>query len=322
MLIRVVLSSIRHRAKLYIPMLLAVALSLSLIGASEMVEKSFDSIVDREMKKYGANVILKPEKGVAEVFEDEWVAVYVKTVRMGEAEVSVAVTDIERILEMNPAWVVRGDGEILVGRELAEKLGIKSGDVVEAGEVKGRVAILDSGTEFDSFVVVNGTAEMSTMILIRTDNPEKYRYNAIILDEMVRTKFSFLKGIKKLLLYIAAVSAISSLITITNLSRIDAGKRRKEFGVMRAVGADTKIIGKFILTEFGFLALLAASLGILLSLILSWVILISAAGTLPEFSIRASINLFLLSVIAFCIVFLIYLAESVRKEVVNELRGE
>lgn len=280
---------------------MAVALSLSLIGASGIVEKSFDRIVEREMAKYGANVILKPEDGAVDVDAgDEAVSVYVRTLRMGEFVVSLAVTDVEKLLKINPAWVIRGDGEILVGKDLANKLGIESGDVMEIGGFRGKASILDSGTEFDSFMIVNGTAEKSTMVLVRTDNPEKYRGSgAVILEEMVKTKFSFLKGIERLLFYIAAVSAVSTLITIVNLSRIDAGKRRKEFGVMRAVGADTKTISKFIFAEFGILTLLSAALGVLLSFAPSWAILAGTAGTLPEFSFRSAVNLILLSATAF-----------------------
>ncbi len=326
MLIRVVLSSIRYRVKLHIPMILAVALSLSLIGASGIIQKSFDTVVEKEMGKYGANVILKPENGVVEKAAypgDEWVAVYVKTVRIDGYEVSLAVTDVEKLMRMNPAWVLKGEGDVIVGRELAERLRIESGDAVEVNAIKGRAAILDSGTEFDSFVILSGMAEKVTMVLIRTDNPDRYRNgDAIILEEMVRTKFSFLKGIEKLLLYIAGVSVVSSLITIVNLSRADAGKRRKEFGVMRAVGADAKMIGKLILTEFGILAIISALLGAIFSVILSWVILVKTAGTLPDLSFESLATLIALSAGAFYAVSLMYLAESSRKEVVNELGGE
>ncbi len=326
MLMKTVLSSIRHRAKLHIPMILAVALSLSLIGASGILQNSFDTVVEKEMRKYGANVILKPENGEVEnaVYPgDEWVAIYVKTARMGGSEISLAVTDVERLMQMNPAWVLRGEGDVIVGREVAERLGIESGDAIEVNAIKGRAAILDSGTEFDSFVILSGTAEKATMVLIRTDSPDRYRSgDAIILEEMVRTKFSFLRGIEKLLLYIAGVSVVSSLITIVNLSRADAGKRRREFGIMRAVGADTKMIGKLILTEFGILAMISALLGAIFSVILSWVILAKTVGTLPDLSSESLAALISLSAGAFYAVSLMYLVESSRKEVVNELGGE
>ena len=326
MLMKTVLSSIRYRAKLHIPMILAVALSLSLIGASGILQSSFDTVVEKEMRKYGANVILKPENGEVEnaVYPgDEWIAVYVKTVRMDGSEISLAVTDVERLMQINPAWVLRGEGEVIVGRELAERLGIESGDAIEVNGVKGRAAILDSGTEFDSFVILNGTAEKATMVLVRTDNPEMYRSgNAIILEEMVRTKFSFLRGIEKLLLYIAGVSVVSSLITIVNLSRADAGKRRKEFGIMRAVGADAKMIGKLILTELGIIAMISALMGAIFSVILSWIILVKTADTLPDLSFESIATLIALSAGAFYAVSLMYLVESKRKDVVNELGGE
>ena len=326
MLMKVVFSSIRYRIRLYTPMILAVSLSLSLIGASGILQNSFDTVVEKEMRKYGANVILKPENGEVEnaVYPgDEWVAVYVKTARIDGSEVSLAVTDVERLMRMNPAWVLKGEGDVIVGRELAERLGIESGDSVEVNGVKGRAAILDSGTEFDSFAILNGTAEKATMVLVRTDNSDRYRSgDAIILEEMVRTKFSFLRGIEKLLLYIAGVSVVSSLITIVNLFRADAGKRRREFGIMRAVGADTKMIGKLILTEFGIIAMISALMGAIFSVILSWIILVKTADTLPDLSSESIATLIALSAGAFYAVSLMYLVESKRKDVVNELGGE
>ncbi len=320
MLLKIVASSIRFRLNLYIPMLVAITVSLSLIGAAEIVGSSFTEIVNREMSKYGANVILIPEEGV-EV--EEGVAVYVKSVKLVNTDVSLAITHVQELLKMNPAWIVRGNGSILVGSSVAEQLGINEGDFIEISGFRGRVAILDTGTEFDSFVIVNGSVEEPSMVLIRTENPERYRgMNAIILEEMIRTKYSFLEGIKKLMLYISLISAASSLAAVINLARIDAGSRRREFGVFKALGAQIRTIVKVIFAEFAALSLASGIIGFTSSLVLSWAILTFTAGVSPAPSLKALLYVFATSLAAFSIASFIYVVESKKQDVIDEIRGE
>lgn len=321
MLWKIISSSIRFRLNLYVPMLVAVVISLSLIGAAEIVGNSFREIVNREMKKYGANVILTPEKDI-EV--NQGVAVSVKDAEFRNAEVSLASTNIKELLKLNPAWLVKGNGNILVGRTVAEQFNIAEGSLVEIEDIKGHAAILDSGTEFDSFIIVNGKVQKPSMILIRTDEPEKYRgrKDAIIREEIVKTKYKFLESIKRLMLYVAIISAVSSMAAVVNLARIDAGDRRKEFGVFKALGAFSNTIAKIVLSELTVLSSISGALGLLASLALSWLILSLTADTSPVMNFKSVLYVFATSFVAFGLTFLIYIFESRTRDVVREIRGE
>ena len=320
MLLRIVISSIRFRLNLYIPMLLAIVISLSLIGAAEIIESSFKGIVEREMGKYGANVILIPEE---KVDVSEGVGLFVKTTKIRETEVNLSVTDIAELLKINPSWVVRGSGNILVGRNVAQQLNIAVGSHLEIEGISGNAAILDSGTEFDSFIFVDGSFEKPSMILIRTDEPERYRTrNAIILEEMIRTKYTFLNSIKRFMFYVAFISALCSMAAIVNLARIDAGNRRREFGVLKSLGALQHTIAKVILAEFALVSSISGIWGVIASLALSWVILSFTAHAPVLLSVKTVLYVFTTSTAAFGLASLIYVFESKKHDVIEEIKDE
>jgi len=317
---KIVASSFWFRRTLYLPMLLAVMVSLALIGAADIVGSSFNHIVNREMEKYGTNVILTPE---GEEKISEGIAVFIKTVPFRDTGVSLATANVAALLEMNPAWVVRGNGDILVGKSVAERFGLTDGSFVEIEKAKGRAAILDSGTDFDSFIVVNGKVEKPSLVLIRTDEPEQYRgKKAVILQEMVRTRYSFLESIRKLMLYVSVLSAIASMAAVLNLARMDAGARRKEFGILTVLGAFQRTIAKIIAAEFLVLACIAGLFGVLASLALSWTVLTFTAGVSPAMHPKTILYILAASLAAFSFTSLLYVFEASRHEVIENIRGE
>lgn len=320
MLLKFVSSSMRHRLGLYVPMLITIVISLALLGSAEIVGGSFKQVVNREMGKYGANVILIPD-GNTQV--NEGVPVQVKNAKVGEAEVSLATANVAELLKMNPAWIVRGEGNVLVGKSVAEQIGLAKESVVEIEGIKGRVALLESGTEFDSYIMVNGEVESPSMILLKTDTPEQYKgKNAIVLEEMVKSKYGFLESIKKLMLYVAIISALTSMAVVVNLARIDAGERKREFGILSALGALPRTIAKFVLTEFLVLSSASGLFGLVLSWSLSWAVLAFTVSASPTLSLNILWYVLATSFIAFSLASLIYLVEFRRHNVVQELRGE
>lgn len=320
MLIKIVTSSIRFRLDLYLPMLIAIVVSLSLVGSAEIVGNTFGKIVGREMAKYGANVILVPEED-SEV--SEGVALFLTTVKVGKSEVKWVSTDIPELLEMNPAWMVKGSGNILVGKSVAANLDIRQESFLEVGETSGQVAILDSGTEFDSFIVVQGTFEKPSMVLIRTDDVEKYRaQNAVVLEEMLTTKYAFLGSMKKLILYVSLISGLASMAAVVNLARMDSRARRKEFGILRALGALQRTLVKIILTEFAVLFSLAGALAIGVSFLIAWFILTFVVGASPELNLATALYIFAISFVAFGLSSLVYILEFKRRDVVEDIKGD
>jgi len=324
MLLKVVISSIRYRAKLLIPMIMAVSISLSMLGSSVILEKSFEDVVEENLKIYGANVIVtdvsdfKPKNP-----SDEFIAISLKSARIGNYEVILAITNVDKLLSINPAWFVRGNGEIIVGRELADALMLSQEDIIEVDRYKGRVAILDSGTEFDGYIIVNGSAKNPSLILVKAENPEEYKdESVIILKEFVRTKYSFLEGMSRILFIASLISAIASFVAIVNLARIDAGKRVNEFGILKALGATNRLITKILLVEFLVISAISSITGSMISVIVSWVVMNKIAKISPTLNFDALGLILIVTILSFSVLCLLYLNESKRRGVIEILRGE
>ncbi|NOZ58873.1 MAG: ABC transporter permease [Euryarchaeota archaeon] len=318
MLRRLVATSLRHRARLYLPMVLAVALSLALAGTALTVGESFAYIVEEKMEMYGANVILTEVDEVPA----GGVAVELRSAELEGSEVVVAVADVEALLAMNPAWLVRGTGDVLAGAEVAERLGIAPGDRVELAGDERVVAVLESGTEFDSYLVVNGTPGEVDMVLLRTEEPERYRGKGVVLEEMLRAKYAFLEGVESLLAQVSAVTLVTALLGALNLARMDAGTRRREFGILRAMGAGRRTLGWLVLSEYLALALLTGAVALVATLVMSSAVLQATAGTAPVMDAGIPLMLVLFSLLSFLVVGAAYLGELRRQEVAEELRGE
>ncbi len=320
MLIKIVTSPIWFRLDLYVPMLIALVVSLSLVGSAEIVGNTLGEIVHKEMANYGANVILVPEEN-SEV--SEGVALFVRTVKLGDVDVRLASTNIPELLKMNPAWIVKGDGTILLGKRVAADLDIHPESFLEVGETSGQVAILESGTEFDSFIIVNGRFEKPSMILIQTDDVEKYRAkNAVVLEEMLTTQYAFLGSMKKLILYVSLLSALASLAAVVNLARMDSRARRKELGILKALGALRHTLVKIILTEFAVLFSLSGALAIGASFGIAWFILTFTSSTTPSLDLGTALYVFAIAFVAFGFLSLVYILELQKCDVVEDFRGD
>lgn len=319
MLLRAVLSSLRHRARLYLPMVVAVAVSLSLLGSAGIVGSSFDEVVDREMRDYGANVFIRPD-GAAPRVTDEHVEVALD--KSGEGFV-VAETDVDTLIEMNPAWLVRGNGTALVGADVAKRLNVSPGSTLRVDGETHRASVLVTGTEFDSFVVIEGRVSDPSLILVRAEDPSSYRgEDAEVLQEMVKAKYRFLGGVRELLLYVAILSGLASGAAVVNLARMDAGSRRREFGVLEALGARRTDVAKLVGAEFAALSGATAALGVLGSLGLSWAILSLDAGVAPSVGTEPVLQVIGTSFVAFGAAGSIYVLESSRSDPADEIAGD
>lgn len=316
---KIVFRSLRSRLGLYIPMIIAVVVTLCLIGAAVIVGDSFHSIVDRQMAKYGANVILKnPSKDDM----SKGVSVEVQASKLHGEPVQLAVASTELLLKQNPAWLVRGDGNFLVGQEVASRMSVKQGEQITLSGKSGTAAILKSGTQFDQYVFTEGIAKNPTLELIRSDNPDTYRgRNAVILSEMVKSKYTVLESVGRLMLVMAIISAIASIATVVNLARVDAGRRQKEFGIFKSLGASGGRITKLISSEYLVLAGIAIVTGIAGSAALSWGIIHFVADSTPQWNLWSTLDIALITILAFGSAGLTYILESKRHQVAEELRG-
>ena len=319
MLKKIILRSLRSRAGLYVPMIIAVAVTLCLIGAAVIVGDSFHTVVDNQMAKYGANVILKSS---SKDVTGEGVSVEVRQADLNGESVRLALTSTGALLAQNPAWLVRGNGEFLVGQEVASDLSIDQGMQITVDGKTGRVALLESGTQFDNYIFTDGTVENPSLALIRSDSPEQYRgNNAVILSEMVKSRYTVLQSVGRLMLFIAVISAIASVATVVNLARVDAGRRQQEFGIFKSLGSSGGQIARIIGSEYLVLSGIAILIGIAGSLGLSWGILHFVSNSGIEWNVDSALYITIITLIAFGSAGVTYYVESKRHMVAEELRG-
>lgn len=317
---QLLIASFRHRRRFYLPMLIAVSLALCLLGGAGIVGGSFQSVLDREMAKYGANVILHPEPGEP---VPEGVPVAVQRESYMGQQVEVATAPVKRLLRLNPAWLVQGGGTLLAGQETARLLGLHRDDQINLDGTSRRIAILKSGTEFDSFLILSGQVNNPDMVLLRAAHPEQYRgRNAVILQEMVASKYQVLDSIKRLMLSVGILAAIAAIATVLNLARVDAGRRRRELGIFKSLGAPQHMVYKIIGTEFFLLAVIATLIGFAGSIGLGWGILSGIASAPPHISPDIPAALFFTALVAFMAAGTMYYLESKRRLVIESLRGE
>ncbi len=279
--------------------------------------------MNKEMLKYGANVILRPPLPAKIYSTDEAVRMFVSDNLINGKKVPTAFVSIPDLLKMNGAWLVKGSSGILVGEDAASRIHVHIGEEMKVDGAQGSVAILESGTEFDSYIFINKKADTPNMELIRTSKPERYSgTNSIILSEMIKTKNAVLESIKKLMFFVALISMLVAAAAVINLSRTDAGARRKEFGIFKSLGASYTSIIKLISGEFMLLALVSLAIGALAAELLSWMILSSTAGTVPQIEIGSFLTVAAISFAAFLMAVLVYLIESKRMDAAEELRNE
>ncbi|SMO64495.1 ABC transporter permease [Fodinibius sediminis] len=319
MLLNIVTKSIKSRRDLYFPMIMAVVITLSLIGAAEVVGDEFNRVIDREMSKYGINVILRLEEGEQAT---AGVPVQLKTASVNGEQKELAVTPVFSLMEINPAWIILGQSDYVVGQLVADELGIEQGDALTIDGALIQPSILKSGTRFDSYIFSNGTPQNASLALIRTDNPGMYEgRNAIILKEMVQTRYRFLGSIESLMLTIAMISVLASFATVINLARLDAGKRRKELGIFKSLGGSGSRILLLISSEYLILSLVSIIAGVAGTLLLSWAILQYVADYAPVIGLTTIFYISGVTFIAFGFAGLTYMIESHNHNVVHELRG-
>jgi len=319
MLKKIIIRSLRSRAGLYIPMIIAISVTLWLIGAAVIIGDSFQAVVDKQMAKYGANVILKsPSKDAAR----EGVPIEVRQTERDGESVRLALTSIAALLDQNPAWLVRGDGTFLVGQKVASRLSLEQGDQITIDGKTGRAALLKSGTQFDEYIFTNGRVDNPSLGLIRSESPGQYRgSNAVILSEMVKSRYAVLQSVGRLMLIIAILSSIASIATVINLARVDAGRRQQEFGIFKSLGSTGGRIGRIIGSEYLVLSGVAILIGVSGSLGLSWGILHFVSGTGIEWNIGNALYITTITLIAFGSAGITYYTASKRHMVVEELRG-
>ncbi len=85
-----------------------------------------------------------------------------------------------------------------------------------------------------------------------------------------------ISNMSKIFSVVLVVSSVLSVLLIANIFTMIINERRREIGILRALGASNRGVMKVLLLESVFLGIIGSSLGIIFGLILGWKLLLSS----------------------------------------------
>lgn len=238
---------------------------------------------------------------------------------------------IDDVRELKPWWKVQGryfaDNEtnvMVVGRGLADKENLTVGSTITSGPFKGFaiIGILErTGDQDDQFHFVplsevqrvfNKEGKVTT-IAVKVKDVSKISkvseemekipdIQVVTMTQIMGTVMNLAGSARSLLLTVIAIALIISAFGIINTLLMSVNERTREFGMMKAIGASGRDIGKMVLAETIFITLVGGIIGTVAAVVGSSLIESFVKGMLP-YSPRGSFISLSPELIVFALVF-------------------
>ncbi|MEK6895741.1 MAG: ABC transporter permease, partial [Nanoarchaeota archaeon] len=133
---------------------------------------------------------------------------------------------------------------------------------------------------------------------IRQDRNEKLGEESFSVEtpaQVLSSVNTILNIINIIIIGIAAISLFVGAVGITNTMYTSVLERRKEIGIMKAIGAKNSDVLLIFLIEAGLLGLMGGIIGVILGMGLSWIIAYIAAQALGTNLFQAAFSLWLIA---------------------------
>jgi putative ABC transport system permease protein len=294
-LIHVVLRALAHRKGRTVLLLAVLAMASSLATALGIVSSSMSKRVAEEVRKYGANLIVIPESArldigsgglnfgvvseqtylqqrlVEEALAKSGLKAEVSfhlrgALHMKDADILVEGVNFSDIRRLFPWWQLKGNwpvaGETVVGNDLASRMKLKAGDIVELAGIDNTIklrisGIVASGGEEDGLLFMAlpelqqtlGLGGKLTLVrLMVTAGGDSLKKSASALQTLMptakvsevrqtaRTSEGLLAKVKLLMLMVTAVVLVSAGSSVAGTMSTTVLERGKEIGLMKAMG--------------------------------------------------------------------------------------
>lgn len=184
-----------------------------------------------------------------------------------------------------------GRGEIVVDRTFAAKAGVTIGDSVGVLGGQARIVGLSSGTaslvnsvafiSFDDFRAMRGNAPVVSFVLARVAPGSSAAAVATEIERVVpgvtaQTRSAFSGEERRLVMDMSAdvisimsiVGFVVALAVVALTVYVATLARRREYGVLKALGARNRVLYRVVLTQ----AALSVALGFALALAFTWLV--------------------------------------------------
>lgn len=264
------------RKERFLIAVIAVMLGAAMIASLLTISLDIRNSMGQELRNYGANLIVLPGEGEhINGFEASHQSIigsvpylYFKAEINGK-KIDLAGTDLEAANKMNPWWHIKGtlptSTGVLAGINVAEKLGLNTGDILEIGKNTFRVSgILDTGTSYDDRIFMpmeiaeqvsgkSGATSIQVSVLGDIDNVVSYlegeNYRVKKIRQVVESE-RVLLGKTQLLMSLVALFVLSAAC-LSLMSTMVTGvlERSREIGLMKALGGTNARIASIFLAE-------------------------------------------------------------------------
>jgi len=288
MLVRMVIRSLLNNSRLTAWTVATLATCSALVTLFTTATLEVGKKMSGALREVGSNAVLSPATGsMVSALRAQGVKTALLEGRVGLIEgnaVAVVAGESEALRQLTPYWAVTGrraqtPGECLAGRRVADALKLQSGQPVRvewpAGDSHATftlVGLLDAGDEDDNRIFVTGPlgpSEFSYALLSVPGGGEQIRRLQSALPEArIRPLRQVLHGEEHVLtkinvLFAASLGAVLVLtalgVSASMLARVV--ERRKEFALLRAVGAKRRAVAAFLLAESAAVGVAAALIG-------------------------------------------------------------
>jgi putative ABC transport system permease protein len=279
--------------------LISVAVVATIATAALTVYSDLENKISREFRSFGTNVVITSRNGaltagqlnqIQAALGDRGVAVPVAyAIATGPNNVKVVVggTDLRALRELNSWWSVRAldpGGQALIGARAAERLAPKSGAFAitfgaKAAQIRPEAVFL-SGSEDDSRIYLDTvafaalTGVQPNIALVRVEGrPDEIqgaitRLSAALPEaevqpvrQITQTQAAVVGKTRSVVLASSAVVVILILLCMAATFTSSVLERRKDFAVMKALGASNKTVNFLFAAEAALLALAGAAGG-------------------------------------------------------------
>ncbi len=199
------------------------------------------------------------------------------------------VFQLENINFVEGGWPESGEHEVVLGYQASENIGLGVGDELVLNEDEYIISgILEEMKNFMDYVVIGSYDSIAetygmegyttTLIISPTDVRESERVareieerydnlEALTSSEALERAQESINQLRVITLAVGFVASIVASIGIINTMMMAVIERRKEFGIMKALGAEQLTILSIVLQEGIILAIIGGIIGVLLGFV-------------------------------------------------------
>ncbi len=269
--------------------------------------------------------------------------------------VALAGTWFDTATRVNPWWRLEGVaparddvGSAIVGANVAEKWRVKVGDPIrvryhESDKTFQIAGVLSTGGAEDDQILVSlaaaqelsqrsGQVSLVQVSALGTQTPIEDLARALeqaIPDAEAKTirqiaegEFAVIRRVQLLLALIAAIVLIAASVSVGATMTTMMLERRREIGLMKAIGAEARRIGALFLAEAGAVGAVGGVIGYALGFALAQIIAQSIFGSSVEANIWVGLSAFVIAVAVAVIGSIIPVRRALAIEAAVVLRGE